>query len=393
MKIFLTALLLSLSATWAYSQEDFTLNDGGTSQKNYYTEIEYEDIRWAPIIKVTINGKEYRFAVDTGAPNTITKALFDVLKPKILSKIPIHDANDNVDSLNIVNLSEITVGGVVFNDVPTVVPNNSFFFDCLKIDGLIGSNMLRNSIVQFSPKNRKIILTDQPDKLNLNQKQSTDLFLSPGQSEPFVTIIFIGKSTGTIGTLFDTGSAGLFDLSLVHFAGTEGAEVFNVLAKSKGRNSMALYGTGIDTAQYRIRVPEFRINGTAFKNVNANTTPGEQSRIGSKLLDYGIVTVDYKNRKFYFEPFQTSIDLLEGTFPVTFIPKDNKIFIEMIWDEQMKDKVNVNDQVLAIDDIDYTNISMCDFLLKTDLYEGKNQAILTLKTPDGTIKKVTISKR
>ena len=386
-------LLLGLSVTCVYSQEVFTANQGGTSQKNYYTEIDYENIGWAPIIKVTINGKKYRFAIDTGAPNTITKALFDLLKPKILSKVPIWDGNGGVDSLNIVNLNEITVGGVVFNDIPTVVPRNPFFFDCLKIDGFIGSNMLRNSIVHFSSKTRKIILTDQPDKLNLNQKQSTDLFLSPNQSEPFVTVIFIGKNAGTIGTLFDTGSAGLFALSLLHFTGTEKAEVFNVLAKSKGRNSMALYGLGIDTAQYRLRVPEFRINGAVFKNVSASTTPGEQSTIGSQLLNYGVVTVDYKNRKFYFEPFETSVDLLEGMFPVTFIPKDNKVFIEMVWDEQLKEKISVNDQVLAIDDISYANISMCDFLLKTDLYEGKDRAVLTLKTPGGKIKKVPINKK
>jgi len=393
MKIFLTAILLGLSAACAYAQESFTLNQGAASQKNYYTEIAYEDIRWAPIIKVTINGKEYRFAVDTGAPNTITKSLFEGLKSKILNKIPVHDANGEVDSLVIASLKEITVGNVVFNDIPTVVAEDSFFFDCLKIDGFIGSNMLRNSIVHFSSKNHKIILTDQPEKLNLKQQQATDLYLSPSQSEPFTTIIFIGKNAGTIGTLFDTGSKALFDLSLFHFAGTQGAEVFKVLAKSKGRNSVALYGTGLDTVQYRIRVPEFRINGTSFKNVNANTTPAEQSRIGSQLLNYGTVTVDYKNKKFYFEPFQTSVDLLQGMFPVTIMPKDNKIFIEMIWDEQLKEKLSVNDQVLAINDIDYTNISLCDFLLKTDLYEGKNQAVLTLKSLNGMIKKVVIYKK
>lgn len=393
MKIFLTALLLSLSATWAYSQEDFTLNDGGTSQKNYYTEIEYQDIRWTPIIKVTINGKEYRFALDTGAPNTITKALFDVIKPKILSKIPIHDSNDNVDSLNVVNLSEITVGGVVFNDIPTVVPKDMFFFDCLKIDGFIGSNMFRNSIVQFSPKNRKIILTDQLEKLNLNQNQSTDLFLTQMQSNPVVNVKLIGKGSGTIPTLFDTGFAGFFDIALTHFGYAEQAEIFNVLGKSIGRTNMGLYGVGDKTKQYRLRVPDLSINGAVFKNVNVNTTAGDDSTIGARLLNFGVVTVDYKNRKFYFEPFEPTVDLLEGMFPINYMPKDNKVFIEMVWDEQLKEKISVDDQVLAIDDVDYTNISMCDFLLKTDLYEGKNQAILTLKTPGGTVKKVTINKK
>jgi len=393
MKIFFTAILLSLCATCVYPQEAFTLNLGGTSQQNYYTEIDYENIRWTPIIKVTISGKTYRFALDTGAPVTITKTLFDDLKPKIINKVPIWDTNGKVDSLNIVSLSDIAIGDVVFNDIPAVVPKDQFFFDCMKVDGFIGSNMLRNSVVHFSSRDHKIVLTDQPDKLNLNREHSSDLFLTQVQSNPVVSIKVAGKGSGTIPALFDTGSAGFFDLALTHFGYAEQAEIFDVLAKSRGRRNIGLYGAGSDTTQYRLRVPELSINGGLFKNVNVSTTTGDDSTIGARFLDFGMVTIDYNNKKFYFEPFEPIVDSHERLFPINCIPRDNKIFIEMIWDEQLKEKMSVNDQVLAINDVDYTNISMCDYLLKTDLYDGKNQVVLTLKTPEGIIKKVAISKK
>lgn len=393
MKGWIGSILLSLSITCSYSQEGFTLNQGGTNQKNYYTEIEYEDIRWAPIINVTINGKTYRFMVDTGAGNTISKKLFDQIKPEVINKIPISDSNNQTDSLRIVILKEITIGNLVFNNIPSAVPKDSFIFDCLKIDGFIGSNMLRNSIVQFSSKNRKIAITDQPEKLYLHQKQGRDMYLTPSQSRPILTLEFFGKGSGTIPALFDTGFADFFNLALFHFNATQHAEVFNVQAKSRGRNSLGLYGFGNDTTQYRLQVPELHINGIVFKNVNHNTTVGNESIIGARLLDYGIVTIDYKRRKFYFEPFETSFDLSSGWFPITIIPRDNKIWIGMIWDNQLKDKISLDDQILAIDGVDYTNVSTCEIMVKPTIFNGTSQAILTLRNSSGVIRKVTIYKK
>ncbi|RBQ12063.1 retropepsin-like aspartic protease [Pedobacter miscanthi] len=393
MKIFLTTILLILNITISYSQEIFTVNHGGTLQTDYYSEIEYEDVGWAPIIKVTINSKVYRFAVDTGAPNTITKRLSDLLNSKIINRSPVYDGNGSVDSLDIVNLNEIKIGSVVFNDIPTVVTKDQFLFDCVGIDGFIGSNLLRNSIVQFSSKKHKITLTDRLEKLDLDQKEASNLFLSPVQSGPFITVLFVGKNSGTISTLFDTGSADFFTLALPHFAAAEGAGVFDVLAKSRGKNHMGIYGTGTDTIQYRLKALEFRISNAVFKNANVLTTPSDESTIGIQLLNYGTATVDYKNRKFYFEPFQISSDLTEGLLPVTFFPQDNKMFIGMIWQEQLKKEISVNDQVLSFNDIDCTDVSMCDFLLKKHLFKGVGSAMLTLKTPEGAIKKITITKK
>src|SRR5215217_2588224 len=393
MRIFFVMLLLSLRTTISCAQQEFTMNQGGTIQKNYFTEIGYEDIRWAPIVNVTINGKTYRFLVDTGAGNAITKKLFDELKPEVMKKIPISDANNETDSLNIVNLKEIKIGDLVFNNITTIVPKDPLIFDCMKIDGFIGSNMLRNSIVQFSSKTRKIVITDQPEKLNLQQKQGTDMHLTPSQSLPIVTLAFVGKGSGTIPTLFDTGFADFFNLALFHFNATQQAEVFNVQAKSTGRNSLGLYGFGNDTIQYRLQVPELHINGTVFKNVNHNTTVGDDSIIGARLLDYGVVTVDYKSKKFYFEPYEASFDLSNGWFPVSVIPRDDKIWIGMIWDEQLKGKINLNDQVLAIDGVDYAHVSTCEFMMKTVIFNGTSQAVLKLRGADGKIREVTIYRK
>ncbi|UIR57433.1 retroviral-like aspartic protease family protein [Sphingobacterium sp. SRCM116780] len=385
-------LLFSLIVSYSYSQEIFTLNQGGTDQKAYFSEVNYESVRDKIIVKAIINGKNYRFIVDTGAPNMITKKVFEALNPTILKKIPIADANNKTDSLTVVLLSEIKLGNVTFNNIPTLVAEDTFIFDCHEVDGFIGSNMLRNTIVRFSSKDHKIILTDETIQLPLNKNQRSDLILTPAQSSPFLTTTVKGKGKGKIELLFDTGMEGMFDLALKHYAILEKENIFDELAKSNGQGLLGLNGLGNDTIQHLLRVPELTINGTLFKNVSIQTTPNLNSRIGANLLKYGIVTVDYKNKKFYFEPFDTTVDLLEKHFPITISIKKNKAVIGTVWDEKLKDEISQGDELLAVDDMNYEDINPCDLITKTKILEGKTQVTLTLKNSKGLLKKIFISK-
>ncbi|WP_199121143.1 retropepsin-like aspartic protease [Pedobacter sp. ASV28] len=392
-RILFVAIALSLFTERSYAQEQFTLNQGGTNQKEYFTEVSYESVRGKLIVKATIKGKEYRFILDTGAPNMITKVLFDELKPKVLRKVPVGDGNGKVDSLTIVSLNEITLGNVVFNDIPTLVAKDPLILDCHKVDGFIGSNMLRNSTISFLSKEHKIILTDQPEKLKLKKKQSSDLFLTPSQSSPFFKTKVRGKNSGVVQLLFDTGMEGLYSLALKHYTVFEKENIFSLVAKSKGSNTIGIHGMENDAVQYRLRIPELDINGAILKNVSVQSTASDNSRMGSDLLQYGSVTLDYKNKKFYFEPFEAVVDLYAGSFPVSIIPKDNKAFIGIIWDEKLKDKINVNDQVLAIDEVDYSHLALCDLIVKTKIFEGKTEATLTVQNASGVVSKVTINKQ
>lgn len=386
-------LVLCFLTTISSAQQNFTLNSGGPKQRGYFSSVNYEKVREKLVIKATINGKVYRFIVDTGAPNMITKAVYDELKPAVLKKLPVKDANNQMDSLTIVSLSEITLGNIVFNDIPTLVAKDAFIFDCLKVDGFIGSNMLRSSIVQFSSKDSTMTVTDQPEKLSLDKKHSSDLLLNSAQSSPFLKTTISGKKKGSVQLLFDTGMEGLYAIALKHYSLLESKNIFEVLASSTGSTTLALHGTGNDTTQYKLKIPELEVNGAVFKNVMAQTTPSENSRIGAELLKYGITTVDYQNKKFYFEPFQSTLDLQSGSFPVTVISKNDKLVIGIVWDDTLKDKIKVNDEVIAIDEIDYTRLSPCEMLINGKLFEGKTKATLTLRSADGTINKVDVIKK
>ena len=70
LKLILTLLIVFVSQFFVAQNVDF--DKGTILQKKYYEVIQYESVYDKIIIPVTINGKNYRFLLDTGAPNLIS---------------------------------------------------------------------------------------------------------------------------------------------------------------------------------------------------------------------------------------------------------------------------------------------------------------------------------
>jgi hypothetical protein len=238
MKYFFTFFLVVEISLTCLAQK-FTMNQGGTLQKDYFTVIPYENVNDKIIVSVEINEKKRRFMLDTGAPNAITKTLFDEIDAIIIKKIPVRDQSEKMDTLAVASVNKITFGGVDFEDVPALVLENNSrtAADCFGIDGLIGSNMLRKSIVQFDSKSKTITLTDDAKKLSLNKKESSDLELNTHQSSPLVQIRVKKEKIVKETLLFDTGANTFYDLSLNSFNVFKKNGVVNILSESVGSNS------------------------------------------------------------------------------------------------------------------------------------------------------------
>ncbi|RYF17006.1 MAG: hypothetical protein EOO42_16120 [Flavobacteriales bacterium] len=397
-KYFFLSVLFALYVSNSFSQEIATLNHGGTNQRNYYTEVQYEKVEELIVVKVSIAGKPYRFLLDTGAPNIITKKLYDELNPpsgksNSIKKLAIWDASEKVDSLRLFALSGVTIGDIVFNDIPTLMANDQFLFDCLKIDGMIGSNMLRNSVLRISPKNQTVTITDQPERLNLAGKNFTEIYLNPQQSSPFVMVNLKGNGEVTLPVLFDTGAMEFISLALSDYKKLEAYNLFSVLAKTKGSSGIAAHGAESDTTKHRIGIPITTVGGTIFKNLIAQTAADGDSRLGSYILKYGVATLDYMNKKFYFDPFQNEYDLMERVFPVSFTLKNDKAVVGVIWDEELRGKIQLGDEVLSIDSIDLKKYTACDLMLILAKSKAKTQLTLKIKGQNGKITTLVINKK
>ncbi len=385
LKQFICLIFLSF-ATGIYAQNEeqsVLLNEGGTKSENYYEEIPYEEITGKIIINIPFNGKSRRFLLDTGAPTTISKSLYKELNVGAIGNKIAIDVSGLEGSMQVVTLPEIQIGKIVFNDIPSLVSPEVELFTCYNLDGVIGSNLLRNSIVHFDSKKKVIILTDDDSRFD---GISTELFLDSAQSSPHIKLYLENDArkmrVGESNVLFDTGDRVFYTHSIHIYkkileAGLDG--LFEKIGEGNGISSgIGLHGLAEDQDHYLLKLPGLIINGMAFTNLTVETTHSESSRIGTELLKYTKVTLDYKNKKIYLNPY--GIDMTAPQWGIAPSFKNDKLIVGMIWDSSLKDQINVGDEILKFGNIDCRNLKICDAITSDEIfYQDKDHVILLVK--------------
>ena len=156
-----TLLILVFFASSIFAQ-NINFNQGSIKQKNYLQKIPYENVNGLIVVPVDINGKTYNFVIDTGASLAISDKLYKELNLQIINQVDITDASGRKKEMKLISLPELHLQGITFINTLGVVHHEESsdffnFLECLGIDGIIGSNMLRNSIVQFDEQSKHIM--------------------------------------------------------------------------------------------------------------------------------------------------------------------------------------------------------------------------------------------
>jgi hypothetical protein len=391
--LYLFAALLCLNLSVA--QNIKTLNKGKVVQKNYNVSVPYKDIRGLVVVQVVIENKTYDFLVDTGAMSAISQELSDELGLKSNAGLDVRDSSNLRQNMKLITLPPLQVGGLTFKDIPAVVADNNLLFQCLGIDGVIGSNMLRNSVVKFSYKEKTVSFTDKLKNFNTDKKKRTSLIKDKMQSNPYLSIYIKNNvAEGREELLFDTGMMGLYDLSLSSYDTLKKYNHISVIHQAKGAYSMGLHGVENQREHYMVSMPELIFAGITLQNITTTTTSDTNSRIGSQILQHGDIVVDYPGRQLYFNPYMDgAIDLTEKNWPVQLIIKEGKLVIGIVWDPAFTDRVNEGDEIIKFGEIDYSNMNPCE-AFKLNMKPQADTAVMELKDiKTGEIKKVELIKK
>lgn len=384
-------LLLIAFSNFCFAQ-NISVNKGNTQEQNYYSEIQFEYVNGKIIISVIINEITYRFLLDTGASNLITKKLASILNPKSLQEIKVEDANDNKSSMNVVELPNLTIGDIVFENSVALSSNdeNNLVFDCFNLDGFIGSNLLRNSIVQIDIKNKNLIITNDATKLKLNKKKSLTLSLIGIQSSPYIWIKLKGEKSGKEQVLLDTGMKGFYGVSSRNYSLFKDEKIFKLLVYGTGTESIGIFGNSKNTTQKSLVLPKMEITNSNFLNISTITTNDDNSKIGIELFEKGTATIDFLNKKFYYEQFENNIDLTEkfSKFSATIL--NNKFSIGIVWDEKLKDIIYTGDEIIEINDKNYENYLLCDLINKKSIFTDIEIIKLKIKNKNGEVKTINL---
>ena len=388
MKI-LTCLFLLLAPCCI--AQTFTFNQGGPASSAYYEEIPYENINGKLFVEGEIAGKKHRFLFDTGAPVAISKELAAELNARVLKKILMADAFSHTDSTTIVEINDLKLGNLLFNHIPATTKWPDFF-KCYNIDGVIGSNLLRNSIISIVPSKRLIIITDQKDRLSLKSKNSAPLISNIGTlSLPFISVVLKGKRNVTISIEFDTGDETFLRGEDRLMGMIKPYAVFDTLAKGYGADRIGEAGLQDAADKYLFKIAPIFIGNGSFINLVTESNKNAQPAIGSRLLDYGIVTLDFIHGKFYFDADLPVNDLAEKQWPFRPAIVGNKLIVGVIF-QKAPDALKQGDQIIAIDNIDYSQPTFCDLINSKKVVKAKETIVLTTRDTQGNIKKMTVKK-
>lgn len=299
----LITILISLVIPLFIGAKDFTLNRGYVDANSFYLRLPIETKANLVILDVQVDGKKKKFLLDTGAPTVISRSLQKQLKCKALSKVNVTDINEAEGALPAVNVPYLQIGHLQVRDVAAlVVEDNNPIFQYLGIDGIIGSNMLRNMILRISAREKVIVLTDNLSLLDTYSAYKINMHTDKDmQSSPVITVKLGDGITEEL--LFDTGFDGFYNISAKKFAMFNGHNDVDVLAVEKANTIVGMIGIDTLSDKYKVLIPRYNIAGFVFHNVIAYTSSDNNSKLGAQFLSVGDVTLDYINNEFYLQPY------------------------------------------------------------------------------------------
>lgn len=390
-KIFLISILYTLYCLPLFGQIK-TFNQGTIREPEYFSKIPFEFKAGKIIIKATIDNQDFRFILDTGAPTIITDKLRKKLALKALKKIEVGDQSSLKDSLSTCYIQSMKIGKVTFDSTIALIQNNQLF-DCFNVDGMIGSNQLRNSIIHLSLQDSSLIITNKISKLLVRKDHSSQLNLSAFQSRPYILVRLLGKKKTKEPVLFDSGYNGFYNLSSRHYEIFRKKAIFTKLSESYGNSTVGLFGTENTSKTSLLFLKELLISSTSIKNVTLTTTQGDDSCIGTELLNYGSVTIDNIGKQFYFTPSngQNSLNYEQSVYPFELgLNSQSKVIIGHVWNKNSMGNIEVGDQVIEINKIPI--LDFCPLLTGSIRYKDFEQVKMVVLKKNGEKLSIEVSK-
>jgi hypothetical protein len=395
----LTTIFVFLFVSLLNAQHKYNLNVGKIKQKEYHTTFDFKDINGKIIIDVKINNKTRKFILDTGAPTSISSALASEMKCKKIISAPLSDANSKVENVDLIQIPEFSINGLTFLDSYALKLNDMSFSECLNVEGIIGSNSLRNSVVEFDFKAKKVTISSNFKSFGYGEIKPNDLFFKDSQSSPLLKIkLGLGQLSLTNEVLFDSGDDSFYSIAKSNvdqiftmikekqlpneLQNINQSDLLSIIASSNGSFSWSLFGNETVNDHYMFKIQDLNFGAAIFDNIIATTTYGSNSRIGSEVLNYGKLVLDYKNKKYYFQQYedQKEINVNHRFKSINPSFENDKFVVGIVWDEKIKDRVCVGDEILSVNTIDFSVLTKCQIMtMSFDDFKDEDKLVLKLK--------------
>jgi len=349
------------------------MTKGEIEQQQFISEIPFEYGMGLIIIKVTIEGKEYDFLYDTGAPNVISTELAQELniKPYVTNKTS--DSQGNKEELEYLLLPSVRIGCVDFLNTGAAVADlkRSSVIACLNIDGIIGANLMRKAIWQIDYENQVMRISNTMDSLNVENGEHIK-FDQKITGTPVAEINVNGTIVKNV--TIDSGSNGGFSFSEATYRTAKDSASPVVLGI--GTTTSGLYGVGEVDTNYYTTMPIVSIGEIQLKNQLVGFNKGHSLTLGNEFFENYLVTYNWFDKDMILSNKKEHDNSTFDSFGFSYFFNEDKLLVSMLIEGSEADQKGIkrSDQIIAINGVDYSEMTQdkwCEILHTPELRKGK----------------------
>ncbi len=334
------------------------LKEGKTLEDNYKTTIPFTYRNDLIVIEVQINNNSYNFILDTGATNIISEELANKLNLNTLGADNVQDIHRNEQSMRFAKIENIGIGEINFLNTTTGISdvlNEVYPFRCMKVDGIIGSNLMQHAVWDFNFKNQRITITDKESKLNIpSQYKQSKMYIGVG-GIPSVTSYINNRKV--FNNTIDLGYNGGVVIPQSVFEEQKKEGKIDEFIKGYGELPTGAFGKTDKNKFYNSKIDKIQFGDFIIKDKIVYSDHATHNTFGLDFFkDYRVILNWNKKQIKIIENIPIKKDSY-NSFGYSLSLENNHVIISSIIEESSASKyLEIGDHVISINKIDLSSI-------------------------------------
>ncbi len=273
-------MMLYFIVTNCFAQSRKQISKSGfVNQKDYYVEIPFKYVNKHIFIEVMISEKKYNFLFDTGSEATlIDLEIAKEINYKLVKEIEISGSSITKKKDSLIELSGITISNLMFEKTYGVLLDLNFIkrdYENLRVDGLIGSNLMRKSKWQIDYIKKVIRISDKIEKFNVSETAKKIKLYDENWGHGYVDLEMNNKKHKFI---FDLGSSGKFTAN------------HSFIKNLNEKNTI------ISEAKQKFELDKITIGEIDLKEQSIVLEKNVSSLIGNAFFEDYLLTIDWEKK-------------------------------------------------------------------------------------------------
>lgn len=378
--LFLIVIVLAVM-NWTTIKTLFILNKGTVEQKEYNIQIPFEYKLGLIFIDVEIDGSTYKFMIDSGSSNVISKDLAEKLNLQSANKNNVEDSKGVSSDFDFTVIEKIGIGQLNYLDTGAAIIDLDASDDiaCLNIDGLIGANLMKKSIWKIDYTAKMIQISNDINSFEVPDGNKKIPMFTELTGSPIIDVIIDEIEEKNV--IVDVGSNAGFSLSMDTYNALVKDNPNMVKRSSYGLSSSALSEDNFMTTTFH----EVLTNTISFGEVSLKDTHVEFSEddkvstIGSEFLENYDVIINWSDYEIILIKKKESSTLETSSYGFGYRYSNNNIVIDKLLNNSKAEKegLKINDRIIRINNTFFGKVLASEWcqILQNGLFDENSDTI------------------